>query len=81
MSSASEAPLNPLQLELLKAFSTQTVDENDFRQIRIMLSRYFATKASTEAQKIADEQKWSQEHIEALAHEHHRVAHESRKPY
>ena len=81
MQSTSDAPLNPLQLELLKSFSLQTVDDNDLRQIRMLLSQYFARKAATEAQKVADEMGWSPEQIDDLAQQHYRTPYNPQKPF
>lgn len=81
MQSTNGAPLSPLQLELLKSFSMQTVDESDLRQIRILLSQYFAQKASTEAQKVADEKGWTPEQIDEFARQHHRTLYNPQKPY
>ncbi len=81
MQPTSGVPLSPLQLELLKSFSMQTVDDDDLRQIRILLSQYFAHKAATEAQKVADAKGWTSEHIDELARQHHRTPYNPRKPY
>lgn len=67
-------PLSNLQLELLKAFSMQTIDENDIKEIKIMLSKYFARKTSMLAQEYASNQQWTKEKIENLATEHHRTS-------
>jgi hypothetical protein len=66
--------LSPLQLELLKAFARPSVDETDLREIRKMLSQYFAKKASIEAQKLVEQRQLSAEEVEAIAHEHNRMA-------
>lgn len=81
MQSTSGSPLSPLQLELLKSFSMQTVDENDLLQIRILLSKYFAHKAAIEAQKVADAKGWTPEQIDELARQHHRTPYNPQKPY
>jgi hypothetical protein len=67
------APLSPLQLELLKSFSMQTVSEQDLKEIRIMLSKYFAQKAAKEAQKMIESKGWDAQKVSALAEEHHRI--------
>lgn len=66
------SPLTPLQLELLKAFSMQSIDAQDLHEIRLMLSRYFANKASSSAQKLAEEKGWNAEFIENLQFQHNR---------
>lgn len=72
MDAELRTPLNPLQIELLKMFSMQNVDEQDLKQIKIMLSKYFANKASTLAQKKAEENGWTKETIEGLQYQHNR---------
>lgn len=66
------SPLSPLQLELLKSFSMQTVTEQDLKEIKILLSKYFAQKASLEAQKIVQQKGWSVDTINAIAEQHNR---------
>lgn len=71
-------PLSPLQNELLKAFSMQTVDETDLREIRLMLSRYFARKASTMAAQVADT--WTPEQRDELNNQHQRTPYRPQHP-
>lgn len=66
--------LSPLQLELLKAFARPSVDEADLHEIKKMLSRYFANKASVEAQKLVEQRQMTADDIEAIAHQHNRTA-------
>lgn len=65
-------PLTPLQLELLKAFASPSVDEADLHEIRVMLSRYFAQKASKQAHEIVESRGMTPKDVEAIAHEHRR---------
>lgn len=76
MTNHPSPPLSPLQNELLKAFSMQTVDETDLREIRLMLSRYFARKASTMTGQVAES--WTPEQREELATGHHRTPYRPR---
>jgi hypothetical protein len=78
MSHHPSPPLSPLQNELLKAFSMQTVDETDLREIRLMLSRYFARKASTMAGQVAES--WTQEQRDELANQHQRTPYRPQHP-
>jgi hypothetical protein len=47
-------PLTNLQLELLRIYS-RTVDEKDLNEIKRLLGRYFANKASDLADKVWEE--------------------------
>ncbi len=78
MNPHSLPPLSPLQSELLKAFSMQTVDEADLREIRLMLSRYFAQKASTLATQIAAD--WSPQQHGELVGQHQRTPYHPQHP-
>lgn len=72
MTTNLESPLSPLQLELLKAFAMPTVDDGDLLEIRKLLSRYFAQKASSQAQQIVTERGLTVADIDAIAHQHSR---------
>lgn len=81
MQVTTDTPLTPLQLELLRSFSMPTVDENDLRQIKAMLSQYFFQKAALEAQKVANQKGWSSDEIDGMAKQHSRTPYSSKKPY
>ncbi len=68
-----QAPLSPLQLELLKSFANQSVTEQDLKEIKILLSQFFAKKAVIEAQKEISEKGWTAEEVNAIAKQHHRT--------
>lgn len=53
-------PLTNLQLELLKIYSFGIEDEQLY-EIRDLLSKYFAEKASIEADKLWEENNWTNE--------------------
>lgn len=72
-------PLSPLQLELLKSFAAQSVTEQDLKEIKILLSQFFAKKAVIEAQKVISEKGWTTEEINAIAKEHHRTQYKIRE--
>ncbi len=76
MNTDVKSPLSPLQLELLKAFAHPSVNEADLLEIRTMLSRYFARKASLLAQQFVDSQNFTADQIEAIAHQHNRTAYD-----
>ncbi|MFN0213876.1 MAG: hypothetical protein ACKVT2_06430 [Saprospiraceae bacterium] len=50
-SESLKLPLSNLQLQLLKLYA-DGVSENDLKVIQRMIARYFADKASAEAQKV-----------------------------
>lgn len=56
-------PLTNLQLELLKLFSLDLSDE-DLLEIRRLLAKYFAEKASDEMDRLWDEKGWTDETME-----------------
>jgi len=55
---AQEKPLTNLQLELLKVYSVELPEEQLY-EIRDLLSRYFADKASDEMDRLWGENGWS----------------------
>ena len=63
--------LSNLQLELLKIFSRNISDEQ-LLEIKGILSRYFADKASNEFEKLAEENGWTAETYRKWANEHNR---------
>ncbi|AFK02677.1 hypothetical protein Emtol_1531 [Emticicia oligotrophica DSM 17448] len=73
------APLSPLQLELLKSFSQQSVTEQDLIQIKILLSKFFAQKASKEAQKVIETKGLSKAEVNQLAEQHQRTPYKTTK--
>jgi hypothetical protein len=69
----TQAPLSLLPLELLKSFARQSVTEQDLKEIKILLSQFFAKKAAIEAQKVMNEKSWLTDDINAIAEQHHRT--------
>ncbi|TDG37906.1 hypothetical protein EZJ43_02105 [Pedobacter changchengzhani] len=66
-----EAPgkLTNVQLELLKLFQFN-LPENQLRDIKEMLAKYFATAASNEMDKLWDENNWDENTIDSWKNEH-----------
>lgn len=58
-------PFSNAQLELLKAFSHQ-LSENELKELRKLLARFFANRLMLEADKVWEEQNWSDEKVEEL---------------
>lgn len=61
-----------LQLELVKTFNFE-LSEIQLREIKALLSKYFAERATDGMDRFADENNWNDETIEQLANEHLRV--------
>jgi len=53
-------PLTNLQLELIKLFSLD-VSEDELKDIKRMLSKYFADKATDEMDRLWEKNGWSNE--------------------
>jgi hypothetical protein len=53
-----DKPLTNLQLELLKIYSFG-VDDEQLKEIRQLLSHYFAQKATEEADRLWEERGWT----------------------
>lgn len=64
--------LSNLQIELLKTFKYE-LSENQLIEIKELLSKYFADKATLEMDKFCAENDWNEETIETLASEHLRT--------
>ena len=65
-------PLSNLQLELLKLFSREVPDE-DVRQIKRLITQYFAHKAIQEANQVWDREGWDEQKVEELLNTHART--------
>lgn len=64
-----------LQLEILKLFSVELPD-NQLIEIRDMLSKYFAEKASDEMDRLWEENNWSDKTMDDWSNEHLRTKYE-----
>ncbi len=60
------------QLDLLKLFSREVPDEN-WIEIKTLISKYFADKASEEMDKLFEQNGWGEEKIEEWSKEHMRT--------
>ena len=60
MISIHDKPLTNLQLELLKMYSIE-LPEEQLLEIRDLLARYFADKASDEMDRLWNERGWTNE--------------------
>ena len=63
--------LTNLQLELLKIFSIP-LQEEQIKEIRVLLCQYFADKVTEEMDRLWDERGWTQETMQEWANEHMR---------
>ncbi len=70
-SSSARPPLSNLQLEFLKLYA-DGIPEKDLKAIQRLIARYFADKASDEADKIWEEKGYT---VEGILNDH------SRTPY
>jgi hypothetical protein len=68
----TNAKLTNLQLELIKMFSFQ-LNDTQLLEIRDILTKYFADKATNEMDKLWLNNKWSDETMENWANEHLRT--------
>ena len=61
-SAPPKPPLSNLQLQLLKLYAAGVSDQ-DLKAIQRMIARYFADKASTEAQEVWEEKGYTAEQM------------------
>lgn len=74
MSLPEQSPkLSNLQLELLKIFSRNISDEQ-LLEIKGILSKYFADKATDEFEKLAKERGWIAQTYKQWVDEHNRIS-------
>jgi len=64
--------LTNLQLELIKLFKYELPD-NQIQEIKTLLSKYFANKATDEMDKLWEENDWSDKTMEDWKNEHLRT--------
>ena len=67
--------LTNLQLELLKIFSFN-VNDQQLKEIKSLLAKYFAEKATSEMDALWDEKKWSNDTMDQWSQEHLRTKYE-----
>ena len=63
--------LNNTQREILNLFSNK-VPEQQWEEIKFMLSKYFADKISDEVDELWEKNGWTAETMKQWANEHHR---------
>jgi hypothetical protein len=63
--------LSNMQKELLKLYATNIPDE-ELLEIKLLLSNYFAEKATKEVDKHWEENNWNKETMNKWANEHNR---------
>ncbi len=62
-----QTSLSNVQLELLKIFSHQ-LSENDLAELKQVLVHFFAQKLIKQADKVWEEQQWTDEKVATLLH-------------
>jgi hypothetical protein len=67
--------LTNLQLEILQMFRYE-LEEKQLLEIRDLLARYFADKATEEMDRLWEERGWSEETMEEWSKEHMRTKYE-----
>lgn len=72
---STEHKLTNLQLELLKLFKYELPD-SQLNEVKILLSKYFAEKASDEADKLWEENNWNDKTMDDWSNEHLRTKYE-----
>lgn len=63
--------LSNMQKELLKLYSTDIPDEQ-LKEIKILLSKYFADKATSEINRLWEKNNWDEQTMNQWANEHNR---------
>lgn len=72
MSSTDVTKLSKPQLDLLALFQRTDLPDEDWTEIRRMIGRFFAERAIQGADRIAEEQGWTDEDFERMARGHDR---------
>ena len=70
---APESALTNLQRELLTLFATD-LSEDELREVRTLLARHFARKATDAFDQLVEERSLTPADLEALAHGHERAS-------
>lgn len=73
--STMETPkkLSKAQIELLALFE-EDVPEEDWIELRRLIARYFAVKATRLADAVVEERGWTADDFERMLHAHHRTS-------
>ena len=56
-----EKPLNELQMELLELLFARQISEEDLKQLKLIISNYFAQKATSEMERAWKERGYTEE--------------------
>ena len=64
--------LSNIQLELLKVFSVD-LSEEQLKEIKELLTKYFADKVTDEMDKLFQENNWGEDQINKWSNEHMRT--------
>ncbi|OFX18845.1 MAG: hypothetical protein A2033_06590 [Bacteroidetes bacterium GWA2_31_9] len=73
MGTIVKQPLTSLQLELLKIFSRE-IEEKDLLEIKKFLVKYFAQKAIALADKVWEQNNWTEKDELKFLNEHNRIS-------
>lgn len=72
-----KTPLTNVQLELLKLFARE-VPEEELLEIKRLLVKYFAQRATKKANEVWDANEWTNEDAQRLLHLHERTPYKSK---
>lgn len=75
----SSTQFNQTQLEILKLFS-RDLSETDLIDLKRLIVRFLAEKATRLADEIIDQKEWSDDDINKLAHTHLRTTYKRSSP-
>ena len=65
------ATLSPAQREILSLFR-HDLPEETWDELRAVIARFFADRASDEADRVWEEKGWTDEYAERMLHAHYR---------
>lgn len=68
--------LSNIQLELLKVFSVD-ISEEQLKEIKTLLTKYFANKITDEMDKLFNDNEWGEEQIDKWSKEHMRTKYDN----
>jgi hypothetical protein len=71
-------PLSNIQLELLKLFSSD-IKENDIKEIKRLIVKYLSNKLSNEADKVWEDNNWTNEDMDKFLKTHMRTPYKGSK--
>jgi len=78
METSIKQPLTELQLELLKLFA-RDIEERDLIEIKELFTQYFANKAMDTADKVWEQNKWTEQDEVRFLNEHSRTPYQNKK--